>query len=88
MLDCPSTEYFFGIMFPGGVGEGYEYLGESLERSQHLDQARELYEEAVEHLSVRQPNDPRLEKFQRRIADLSKNHERLPDFPVPTLVER
>jgi len=87
MLDCPSTEYFFGIMFPGGVGEGYEYLGESLERSQHLDQARELYEEAVEHLSVRQPNDPRLEKFRRRITDLSKNHERLPDFPVPTLVE-
>ena len=86
MMECPSGEYFFGIMFPGGVGEGYEYLGESLEKSHHFDHAREMYEEAVEYLTVKQPDDPRLREFQKRIAELAEKHDYVPEFPAPAMV--
>lgn len=85
-LGRPSVEYFFGIMFPGGVGEGYEFLGRSLEQSQHFDNAADAYEKAVQLLSEKRPHDPRLPKLRERIAALAENRDTPPDLPPTSLL--
>lgn len=74
-LDGSSVEYFFNIMFPGGASEGYKFLGQSLEQSQHLDHARQVYEEAISILSEKRPNHPDLPRFRERIAALAESRE-------------
>ena len=79
-LGRPSVEYFLNIMFPGGLSEGYEFLGQSLERSQHFDYALQVYDEAVRVLSEKRPRDPSLPRFRERKATLAENCQRPPDF--------
>jgi len=81
VLDRPSTVYFFDIIFPGKVGEGYNFLCESLEQSRHFDQAREACEEAIRILSSQPRKSPYLDKFHQRLETLKEKQASLSEFP-------
>ncbi len=81
VLDRPSTVYFFDIIFPGKVGEGYDFLCQSLERSQHFDQAQEACEEAIRILSSQLHKSPYLDTFRQRLETLKEKQGSPSEIP-------